>query len=233
MEGMDKDLEEVPVYKETVELDLSGIDPDEFQWDTEAQVALGGYMRMGDICEMRDSSVNAGEPGVPVIDMRFGNVWFLLACLGRLDGFNPDRCEFKFKFDTAPQLVVTVPLRGILGEILVGGYGPMGKVNPENYGCVADLDSSPYSTPVDNGKVIRIGMKELIAKFPEVFDAFDSPDPVRWAAEQFRSAVMDRDTKTLTISLSEFLEFPNHSLRDWNNIRENQLAMGWKVEFTQ
>ena len=222
----------LPVYEQTVEIDLSEVEvpvvkaskEDSFQLSLEAEfrtfVAIDDHVRRGEI-----------ESAEIMIDLEF-EIWPTLALLKR---FVPsvDWNAYVFKSQMyAPSLRVSVPITAVLGEQLTSGYGPMGDVDPSKYTCAKDLTSNPYSSPLDWNKIYTLAVAHALETFNALFEVFDSPESVRWVAssDRFPSTVMDRDSKTLRVLRSELDAFPNQSLVNLRQIADNRVGMGWSVE---
>ncbi len=181
---------------------------------------------------LTDPVRNELDEGELMINVSLGG-WFILACLQHFTDIELSGYEFSVRgYDS--DIHLTVPITIILGEKVISPHGPLEDVDPAKYRCAADILSNPFGSPLDWNVLIRLGMQELLNRFNEVFEVFDSPESVRFVseyAERFPSAVMDRERKILTVSRAELEAFPNHSLVHWNDVMNNRVGMGWTVEF--
>lgn len=208
------DLDETPVYEQTLEFGPSPSIANEIILDENAWRNLAEIVDTSQAVHFLDA---APENQVPMVTLVI-DPWFVLACLKLSPNFNPE--GYEMKLFAGSRVILKCSLASLLSARVS---------SPEPYKRVADLSNPFDESPIDWNAVARLGMNEMIATFREKVEVFDSPKAVRWAAKYFRTAVMDRSTKTLTVSREEFERFPNRSLLEWRELYANTLSMGWRV----
>lgn len=212
-----------PVYEETAKFYIEDLDLDALTSRPDARWRLT-YHGSNPVMMTDKPDPSATEPRVLILIDPF----YLLAWLQLSPDFNPNGYEFTLKHP-GTLFQVEAPLSSTFGSVLIGQMGfTMGPVEPDKYTCLKDADN-PFDSPFDHTKIAALGLKALVAKFSDVFNIYDSPGAVRWAAKSFPSSRMDRERKTLYVSFRELRRFPNQSLLFLKTILENNLAMGWSV----
>lgn len=212
-----------PVYEETAKFHIEDLDIDALASNPDARWRLS-YHGTNPVMMLDKPDPSAKEPKVLILIDPF----YLLAWLQLSPDFNPNGYEFTLKHP-GTLFEVEAPLRSIFGPKLIGITGDaMGPVEPEKYTNVKDLEN-PFASPLDHKKIVALGLKELVGQLTAVFNVYDSPGAVRWAAKSFPRSRMDRESKTLYVSFRELRGFPNQSLLFLRAILENNLAMGWSV----